>query len=243
MLQPVLGEATSLAVFHSGILSIGRRRNRFHFLWASIDCERFRRQTKNTRKDIFQFYNWFAATAVQTATHSCGRFRCQSCVKARALGWMSPSPFGPLQPWHGAASWERLSDPLQRRAGRFTGRRAERSANNKDGQRAVIPRRCLFQVPTRTPVLGCIKEVGYNCAYASVMRANDARREENEEASKRHPHRSVINFWIIAHCVNITANDESPQESCIDTSGYKTTIKWGYLSLTATLPVPAGILL
>lgn len=91
----------------------------------------------------------------RTRLFSCGRFRCQFCVKGLALGWLSLSPFGPLQPWHGAASWERLSDPLQRRAGRFTGRRAERSANNKDGQRAEIP---FIPSTDRSPLLGRIKK-------------------------------------------------------------------------------------
>lgn len=49
----------------------------------------------------------------------------------------------------------------------------------------------------RSALLGCIKEVGYNCVFASLVRGNDARRN-NEEALKSKLYRSVINLRIIA---------------------------------------------
>lgn len=65
----------------------------------------------------------------------------------------------------------------------------------------------------RSALLGCIKEVGYNCAFASLMRANDARRKRKKRGGfEKQLYRSMINFGVIAHYINITGNDESPQE-------------------------------
>lgn len=153
MLQPVLGEATSLAVFHSGLLSMSKRRIDFTFLKRQSTVNGLQQKSHTDTWNLIQrlvsrrcsvedyiFLRAFSLSILRKKDKRSGGCHCLHSV--------------PLQPWHGAASWERLSDPLQRRAGRFTGRRAERSANNKDGQRAVIARRCLFQVLSALCCLG-----------------------------------------------------------------------------------------
>lgn len=93
------------AVFHSGIPSISRRRIDFTFFkrQSTVNGLQQSEKQKNTHRE-FNCTAGLGVTAEPTTTYSCGRFRCQFCVKGRALGWMSLSPFGPLQPWHGAAN-------------------------------------------------------------------------------------------------------------------------------------------
>ena len=84
-------------------------------------------------------------------------------------------------------------------------------------------------------LLGCIKRGGLqNCAFASITRANDARRRDTKKAvffflfvcffkkkKKKKRNRSGINVMIIAYYINMTRSDGSPQGSL----GYKATIK------------------
>ncbi|MED6286658.1 hypothetical protein CHARACLAT_008347 [Characodon lateralis] len=103
------------------------------------------------------------------------------CVKERtgaSLGWMSLPPFGPCSP-----GTERPAESVcQIRSGggesreRFTGRRAEPIANNKDGQRRSETATTfslfffLFREPNWSPPLLWLR----NCASATLLRACDA---------------------------------------------------------------------
>lgn len=177
------------AVFHSGIPSISRRRIDFTFVKRQSTVNSLQPNERNKKRKHREIsFNSAVDLAVAALTEDYIFLRAFSLSVLRKRDKRSGGCHRlhsvPPQPWHGAASWERLSDPFQRRAGRFTGRRAERSANNKDGQSAAMPRRYLCQVPTGSPSLGRIEEVGYKlrlCVSQCAPMTHVATKKKNEE--------------------------------------------------------------